>query len=375
MRKIRCAIMRGGTSKAVVLCEEDLPSNLDARKNIILKIFGSPDVRQIDGLGGADPLTSKCAVIGPSSTRDADINYTFYQVGIETPVVKEAICGNISSVYGPFAIDGGLVKAVEPITVVRIYNSYVKNILFAEVPVQNGKAATAGDYKIDGVPGTGAKILLDWRNVYGSLTGAMLPTGQVKDRLYVEGIGELTVSIVDCGALVAFVNAEELGLKGIESAHEVDSNTGLLDRLEALRGTVAQHVKLIKDWRKSLEESPVMPFVAFVNRPTQYVSFSGENVKAEDIDLVARSMFMQKLHKTYPGSGSLCTGVASMINGSVVNDIVSEISKKNNKVRIGHPGGVMEVESAVRKEGDKYVVERSCMGRTARRIMDGFVYI
>ena len=145
--------------------------------------------------------------------------------------------------------------------------------------------------------------------------------------------------------------------------------------MEALRGTVAERVKLIKDWRKSLEESPVLPFVAFVNKPTQYVSYSGENVKAEDIDLLSRAMFMQKLHKTYPGSGSLCTGVAAMINGSVVNDIVSETSKKTNRVRIGHPGGVMEVESAVRKDGDKYVVERSCMARTARRIMDGFVYI
>ncbi len=196
MKKIRCVIMRGGTSKAVVLQEQDLPADPKERKEVILKIFGSPDVRQIDGLGGADPLTSKCAVIGPSSSKDADVNYTFYQVGIDRPLVEEGGCGNIASVVGPFSIDEGIVKAVEPITEVRIYNSLSKKIFFAEVPVKDGRAAAEGDYKIDGVPGTGAKILLDWKNLSGGKTGTLLPTGNTKDKLFIEGIGDLTVSIV-----------------------------------------------------------------------------------------------------------------------------------------------------------------------------------
>ena len=374
MRKIRCVIMRGGTSKAVVLHERDLPAGPAERKDVILKIFGSPDVRQIDGLGGADPLTSKCAVIGPSPIKEADINYTMYQVGTDRAIVEEGMCGNISTVCGPFAIDEGLVKAVEPLTEVKIYNTRAKKIFYAEVPVKDGKAATEGDFKIDGVPGTGAKILLDWRNVYGGTTGKLLPTGNLKDRLHVEGVGDLTFSIVYGGPIVAFVHAEELGLMGTESAKDVDSNKDLLNKLETIRGTVGQHLGVIKDWRKSREESPVMPFVAFVNGPTEYVTYSGEKIKAGDIDFVSRMMFMQQLHKTYAASASLCTGLAAVMKGTVVNDFASK-TIKNNKVRIGHPGGVMEVESAVRKEGDKYIVERSRVGRTARRIMEGFVYI
>ncbi len=375
MRKIRCVIMRGGTSKAVVLRDEDLPKDLSERKEVILKIFGSPDVRQIDGLGGADPLTSKCAVIGPPSIKDADVNYTFYQVGIERPFVREGLCGNISSTPGPFAIDEGMVKPVEPITVVRIYNTTYKKVLYAEVPVENGKAATEGDYKIAGVPGTGARIMLDWREIVGTMTGALLPTGNLKDKVHVEGVGDLTVSVLDSGGPAVFVNAEEIGLKGTETAGEVDSDNDLLNRLEAVRGTVGEMIKLIKDRRKSAEESPEFPFLVFVNRAAPYTSFSGKRIEAGDVDFVARMMFLQKLHKAYAASISLCTGTAAMIPGTVVNDVAAKGITDRKVVRIGHPGGVMEVESAVEKRGSEYVVKRSSVGRTARRIMDGFVYI
>ena len=375
MRKIRCVIMRGGTSKAVVLHEQDLPSDPDERKDVILNIFGSPDIRQIDGLGGADPLTSKCAVIGPSRVDDADINYTFYQVGIDKPMVAEGMCGNISTVCGPFAIDEGLVTAVEPVTEVRIYNTRFKKILYAEVPIKDGKVATEGNFKVDGVPGTGAKILLDWRNIFGVIRGTILPTGNTKDKIHVEGVGDLTVSIVDAGVPIVFVHAEALSLKGIESANEIDSDDNLLNKLETIRGAAAEYLNLIDDWRKSREESPVGPFLAFVNQPMEYVTFSGETIKAEDVDFVSRLMFMQQLHKTYPGSGSLCTGIAARIEGTIVNEVASETIKKDGKVRIGHPGGVIETESIVRKEGEQYIIERSRIGRTARRIMEGYVYL
>jgi 2-methylaconitate cis-trans-isomerase PrpF len=375
VREIRCVIMRGGTSKAVVLREEDIPKDLDERKEVILKIFGSPDVRQIDGLGGADPLTSKCAVIGPPSVKDADVNYTFYQVGIERPFVRDGLCGNISSIPGPFAIDEGMVKAVEPITVVRIYNTTYKKFLYAEVPVKNGKAATEGDCQIAGVPGTGAKIMLDWRDIVGIETGALLPTGNLKDKVHVEGVGDLTVSVLDSGGPAVFVNAEEIGLKGTETAGEVDSNSDLLNKLEAIRGTVGEKIKLIKDRRKSAEESPEFPFLVFVNRAAPYTSYSGKKIEAKDVDFVARMMFLQKLHKTYAASISLCTGTAAVIPGTVLNDVASKGITDREAVRIGHPGGVMEVESAVEKKGNEYIVKRSSVARTARRIMDGFVYI
>jgi 2-methylaconitate cis-trans-isomerase PrpF len=174
---------------------------------------------------------------------------------------------------------------------------------------------------------------------------------------------------------VVFVNAEELGLKGTENSNEIDSNPDLLNRLEAIRGTAGVRLKFIKNWRKSREESPVDPFVACVSQPTQYVTFTGEKIEAADIDIVARMMFMQQLHKTYPASGSLCTGIAAVLPGTLVNEFAAPTLPEDQRVRIGHPGGVMEVESAVRKEGDKYIIELSQTGRTARRIMEGFVYV
>lgn len=156
--RIRCTILRGGTSKGIYMHENDLPVNKEERDETILRIFGSPDVRQIDGLGGADPLTSKLAIIGPSSSPEADVDYTFGQVSINKALVDySGNCGNISAGVGPFAIDEGLVKAVEPVTVVRIFNTNTQKMLITEVSVENGKAKVDGDYSIAGVPGTGQK--------------------------------------------------------------------------------------------------------------------------------------------------------------------------------------------------------------------------
>ena len=168
MEQLRCAIVRGGTSKGVFIMKNELPHDPAKRDAVISAIYGSPDVRQIDGLGGADVLTSKLAIISPSTRKDADVDYTFGQVSIDTEFVDYGgNCGNISSAVGPFAIDEGLVEPKEPITTVRIHLTNSNNILVADVPVKNGRAAVEGDFKIDGCPGTGAKITLDWSDTVG----------------------------------------------------------------------------------------------------------------------------------------------------------------------------------------------------------------
>jgi 2-methylaconitate cis-trans-isomerase PrpF len=155
MEMIRCSIVRGGTSKGIYILENDLPKEQPLRDQVILSIFGSPDVRQIDGLGGADPLTSKLAIIGPSTREGCDVDYTFGQVSFAIPSVDyKGNCGNISSGVGPFAIDAGLVAPVEPVTTVRIHLTNTDNVIIAEVPVKDGKAMVDGDFAIDGVPGT-----------------------------------------------------------------------------------------------------------------------------------------------------------------------------------------------------------------------------
>jgi len=213
---VRCTIMRGGTSKAVFMRMADVPSEPVARDRFLLALFGSPDQRQIDGLGGADPLTSKFAMIGPPTRADADIDYTFAQIGIEEAYVSyEIVCGNISSATGVYAIEEGLVPAVEPVTTVRVHNTNTHSILIIKVPVKDGAPVVEGDFAIDGVPGTGAEVALDYSNTSGGATGKLLPTGNVRDTVQVPSLGcSIEVSIVDIGTLCVYFRAADLGLTG-----------------------------------------------------------------------------------------------------------------------------------------------------------------
>jgi 2-methylaconitate cis-trans-isomerase PrpF len=177
--KIPAMVLRGGTSKGVYLLTADLPEDPTIRDQVILNLYGSPDVRQISGLGGADPLTSKVALIAPSTRTNIDVDYTFGYVGIKDAVIDyEGNCGNISAGVGHFAILQGLVAVAEPVTRVRIYNTNTQKVIEAEVPVANGQIVTEGDYSIAGVPGSGAKIVLNFLNAAGSKTGKLLPTGK-----------------------------------------------------------------------------------------------------------------------------------------------------------------------------------------------------
>jgi len=373
--KIRCSIMRGGTSKAVFFLENDLPSDPAKREKVILAAYGSPDKRQIDGLGGADPLTSKCGVVGPSARADADVEYSYYRVGIESGYIGAGICGNVSAAVAPFAIDAGLVKVTEPLTTVRIYNTSRQRVFTAEVPVSNGKVVVEGDYEIAGVPGTGAKIKLDWKNIVGIESGALLPTGHVVDRISVPGIGDIDASFVDSGNPVAFIRAADVGLKGTESAAEVDANKTLLDKLEEIRGIAGEIMGLMKDRNKSRTQNRNHPLLAFVSPAVDYTTYAGKQIHADDYDFSSRIMYLQIMHKTYPGSGTLCTGTTALIEGTVVNQLMKKDSLNKKRVRIGHPGGIIEPESDVEKIGDKFVVKKSVFYRTARKIMDGEVHI
>src|ERR1700756_3819936 len=296
----------------------EYPKEPAKRDAVVLAVYGSPDLRRIDGLGGADVLTSKHAISSPSSRTDADVDYTFAQDELAF-VDYHANCGNISSAVGPFAIDEGLVKAVEPITTVRIHMTNSDRILVAEVPVKGGKAMVDGDFAIDGVPGTGAKIAMDWSDVVGGITGKLMPTGNAKDTIEVDDVvggitGKLmptgnpkdtietdgikyTVSIVDAGNPVVFVHAASLNLKGTESPNEIESNKPLMETIEKIRGHAAVMCGLVEKPGNAKTGSPYVPFFFIVSPPADYTAINGTTVKAENIDLVARSLFMLKAHK------------------------------------------------------------------------------
>ena len=260
MREIRCTILRGGTSKGIYILDNELPKESALRKRVIQAVFGSPDERQIDGLGGADTLTSKLAIISPSNRADADVEYTFAQVGIDRDVVDfGGNCGNISSGVGPFAIDAGLVKAVEPVTKIHIYQTNTDRILKAEVPVKDGKACVAGDFHIDGVPGTGAKITMDFSATVGSATGKLLPTGRPVDEISFDG-QSYPVSIVDAGNPLVLIEAKSLGLLGNETAAQIDGDKGLLKKIEAIRSRAAVLAGMGENPEDVTKESPTHRF-------------------------------------------------------------------------------------------------------------------
>jgi 2-methylaconitate cis-trans-isomerase PrpF len=377
MKMLRCVIMRGGTSKGIYFHENEVPKDPQLRGKIILDVFGSPDVREIDGLGGADVLTSKVCIIGTSNRDDADVDYTFGQVIVDKPIVDYSInCGNLSSAVGPFAIDEGLVKPVEPMTKVRIYNTNTKKVLVATVPVKDGKAVVAGDYHIDGVPGTGAKIELDFAATAGTIKGTLLPTSKVREKIQIDEIGEIEVSIVDAANPTVFAHAEDIGITGTERFPELLSNTEIWRKAELVRGTAAEMLGFVKNRRNSSIENPAAPFAVFIIKPSDYVSYAtGEVIKAEECDFRGVLWAARQVSKAYAVTGTICTGAAAMTEGTIVNEFLSQKARKAGVVRIGHPSGIIEVQVEVKKEKGEFKLKKATVYRTARRIMEGYVYL
>ncbi|HEY1266493.1 MAG TPA: PrpF domain-containing protein [Candidatus Binatia bacterium] len=373
--KIPCAIYRGGTSKPIFFLEKDLPRDSKERDEAVLAAFGSPDLRQIDGLGGADPLTSKVAYIGPPSVRDADVDYTFGYVGIRDPVIDyTGNCGNTSAAVGPFALLRGLIKPQEPVTKVRIYNTNTKKIIVGEFPVVNGEFDSEGEFRIDGVPGSGSKILLDFLDSGGAVTGKLLPTGKVKEDVKFPTLGTLTVSMVDAANPFVFVRATDLGMKDDATSDQISADEPLLKKCEEIRSVVAEIMGIAKR-EEATQKSPGVPKIALVSPPTSYQTPKGK-VDARDVDVIARMTALQKLHKAYAVTGAVCLGAAAKVEGTIVHEIYRKVQPKNPPaVRIGHPSGTIQVEIETRKENGGLILSKAALARTARLLMDGNVFL
>lgn len=370
MKKYPCVYMRGGTSKAIFFHERDLPEDKSLWDDIFLKVMGTPDVKQIDGMGGTVSSTSKIAVISPSDRSDVDVNYTFCQVDIVIPRVDgKANCGNISSAVGPFAIDEGLVPAVEPITVVRILNTNTNKIIEEHVRVENGRAMVHGDEQIKGVPGTGSRIDMFFEDPAGAGTGKLLPTGKKKEIFDVPGYGPIEVSVVDCSNTMVFIRAGDLGIKGIELT-ELNSNKDVMEHVERIRCLAAERCGFVENWEDARTHSTSLPKVSIISEPQNYVDMDKNEVKASQMDLCVRAISVGALHKAYPITASIGTGAAALMEGTIVNDLV-KLNPGQTVIRLGHASGVTAVD--IKMEGEKIL--KGGVTRTARRIMDGYVYI
>jgi 2-methylaconitate cis-trans-isomerase PrpF len=375
---VRCSILRGGTSRGVFFLENDLPSDRAAIEPILLDVFGSPDIRQIDGLGGATSQTSKAAIIGPPTRPDADIDYTFAQVSVTDALVDwGGNCGNISSAVGPFAIDQGLVRAVEPVTTVRIHNTNTAKVIVAHVPTANGRARSEGDYAIPGVPGTSARVLLEFDDPAGSVTGRLLPTGRACDEITLADGRTFQVSVVDAGNPTVFLRAADIGLRGTELPLEIEAATDATSILEEARGVVAEMLGLVGDRRDATRVTPGLPKVGFVSAPTDYATSDGGRVTAGECDVVGRLMSMQTAHRSYMTTGAIATAAAAFVPGTMVAEVVRRRAERPEAetIRIGHPYGVMHAVVRADDPADPATIRAIAVGRTARHILDGLVWV
>lgn len=309
--------------------------------------------------------------------RGAQLSYTFGQVGIDVAVVDySGLCGNLTAAVGAYAIVEKLIQPVEPVTSVHIYNTNHDRMLICEVPVENGLPKESGDFVVPGVPGSGAKIQVDFADTAGASTGNVLPTGNPVDTLRLPNIGALDVSLVDIGNAHVFVRAKDLNLSGTETPATIDADKAICNVLETIRAHAGEVMGIVQDPSRARVDSPATPMAAIVAPPSDYQNtIEQTTVKAEDCDLLARLMFMQQAHKTYAGTSTVCTGIASRIPGSVVQEVCRPETLEQPTVRIGHPAGVIETESRVHRVGHQFAVDRATLGRTARRIMEGTAFV
>ncbi len=351
---VPCSVMRGGTSKGLYFLAEDLPADRGARDRFLLAAMGSPDVREIDGMGGGHPLTSKVAVVSRSTRPGIDVDYLFLQVWPDRAEVSDQQnCGNILAGVGPFAIERGLMAARDGVTPVAIYmvNTASKATAFVETP--GGVVNYAGDARIDGVPGTHAPININFEDVAGSSCGSLLPTGNVVD--VVDGI---TVTCIDNGMPVVCLNAAEFGITGYETPAELEANTELRARVETIR----------------LAVGPMMNLGDVTNKTVPKMSLLAP---ARNGGLVSTRTFIpRRVHESIGVLGAVSVATACMLEGSIAAQIAGLGSVGSSlEVEVEHPTGFFTVQMEVDNSSGQPVVTKSALLRTARMLMSGNVYV
>jgi 4-oxalomesaconate tautomerase len=346
---IACTWMRGGTSKGAYFLKDDLPADQAERDQLLLSIMGSPDPRQIDGIGGADPLTSKVAVVSRSNRDGVDVDYLFLQVFVDRPVVTDAQnCGNILAGVGYFAIERGLVEARPGVTPVAIFMENTGQIAIARISTPKGKVNYRGDAHIDGVPGASAAVPIEFKDTAGSSCGALLPTGNVVD--VVDGVD---VTMIDNGMPCVVMRASDMGITGEESPEQLDADDRLKGKLEAIRLQCGPLMNLGDVTQKSV------PKMTMVSAP--------RNGGA----IATRTFIPRRCHKTIGVLGAASVTTACLLEGSPANALASVGEGAELSLAIEHPTGEMTVVVTLDAEG---AVESTAILRTARKLMDGVVY-
>ena len=375
---IPAVFVRGGTSKALVFDRDDLPPGSLADTTrwdpIFLAAMGSPDPsgRQLDGMGGGISSLSKIAIVGRSARPDADVDYTFGQVGVDRESVGyRGNCGNISAAIGPYALEKGLVAATGATAAIRIYNTNTDKVIVARFPVEGGLLATEGDFSIDGVSGKSARIGLEFLDPGGASTGRLLPTGQAVNHLAIRNGRDIAVSLVDAANPVAFIDSGALGLDGREMPAELEEG-GLLNQLEEIRVAAAVAMGLASGPEDARTRITNLPLLAIVSAARDSVSLAGRGLAAADCDIVARFISAGNPHRAIPMTGAMCTAIAAGVPGSIVAGVVNH--REDGRLNIAHPSGIIQVSTDTACVDGKTEARSATVYRTARTLMTGQVH-
>lgn len=348
---IPAVVMRGGTSKGLYFLKEDLPAPDSARDRVLLAMMGSPDARQIDGMGGAHPLTSKVAIISQATDDEADLDYLFLQVVVDEARVSDGQnCGNILAGVGPFAIEKGLVAIDSDETSIRIRMLNSGGIAVVHVKTPGGQVSYEGNTSIDGVPGTAAPVMIDFADVAGSNCGALLPTGNVVDE--VDGV---QVTCIDNGMPVVLMRATDFGKSGYESPAELEADEQLNARIESIRLQVGPLMSLGDVAEKTV---PKMSLIA----PAQHGGV-----------VATRTFIPHRVHQSIGVLGAASVAAACSIPGSVTDGVAAKATGR--ALDVEHPSGRFSVDIDVSEQDGKFAITRSALLRTARKLMDGNVYV
>jgi len=384
--KIPATYMRGGTSKGVFFSLQDLPESAQvpgpARDALLLRVIGSPDPyeKQIDGMGAATSSTSKTVILSKSLKADHDVDYLFGQVSIDKPFVDwSGNCGNLSAAVGSFAVSSGLVDPARVpdngVAVVRIWQANIGKTIIAHVPITQGAVQETGDFELDGVTFPAAEVQLEFISPAAEEEGAggsMFPTGNLVDELHVPGVGTLQVTMINAGIPTIFVNAEDIGYTGRELQGEINGDPKALAMFETIRAHGALRMGLIANLDEAAKRQHT-PKVAFVARPSDYLSSSGKPVAAGDVDLLVRALSMGKLHHAMMGTAAVAIGTAAAITGTLVNLAAGGVER--NAVRFGHPSGTLRVGAEANLVDGEWAVTKAIMSRSARVLMEGWVRV
>lgn len=383
--KIPATYIRGGTSKGVFFRLQDLPERCQvpgaARDKLFMRVIGSPDPysAHIDGMGGATSSTSKCVILSKSSQPDHDVDYLYGQISIDKAFVDwSGNCGNLSTAAGSFAIHAGLVDPSRipenGICVVRIWQANIGKTIIAHVPITNGQVQETGDFELDGVTFPAAEIVLEFLDPSddGEDGGSMFPTGNLVDDLEVPGVGTFKATMITAGIPTIFVNAQDIGYTGAELREAINGDPEQLARFEQFRIAGALRMGLIKTAEEAATRQHT-PKIAFVAPARDYVTSSGKQVQAGDVDLLVRALSMGKLHHAMMGTAAVAIGTAAAIPGTLVN--LAAGGGERSAVRFGHPSGTLRVGAEAKQVDGEWAVTKAIMSRSSRILMEGWVRV